>query len=87
MTPTDRRANLSLPWQPRTGKAKRAIKRAADPSGFESGMKHTIRKQTKAAEKKKRLTTKVLSTAHPGLTTLTEREQPCHRAARKLTTR
>ena len=44
-----------------TGKAKRAMKRAADPSGFESGMKHTIRKQTKAAEKRKRESTKVRS--------------------------
>ena len=68
----DCHANLALPWQPRTGKAKRAIKRAADPSGFESGMKHTIRKQTKAAEKKKRLTAKVLSTAHPPHTNHTQ---------------
>tara|TARA_B100000795_G_scaffold221492_1_gene176179 strand:+ start:265 stop:405 length:141 start_codon:yes stop_codon:yes gene_type:complete len=46
-------------------------------------MKHTIRKQTKAAEKKKRLTTKVRSAAQPHPAHLhTEHRHPCHRAAR-----
>ena len=41
-------------------------------------MKHTIRKQTKAAEKKKLLTTKVLSTAQPHPAHLhTEHAHPC----------
>ena len=48
-----------------TGKARRAAKRAADPTGFKGAMKTTIRKETKAKEKSQRQQVCYLALAHP----------------------